>query len=438
MAVMNKEGGFECEFVEKPPKAFQSECPVCLLVLREPYQATCCGYSFCRVCIERIKARNISCPCCKAEEFDHYPNKGLKRSLNEFKVQCSNYQQGCQWEGELGQLDNHLNYNPTEDKQLKGCQFLEIKCVHCPDLILRSDIQTHQSDQCPMRPYSCQYCEDFNSSYEDVTTNHWPVCGYYPLPCPNKCGESIQKQNFESHITNDCPLTVIDCDFQHVGCEERLPRKYMPIHLQEGVVCHLSLQAANNKNFVARLDEENKKMQQMINRLETENKELRQQVGQLTRDLQMQRVYTPTCPVELTITNFKKKYEDKQEWKSSPFYTHQNGYKLYLVMYTGGKRSGKGSHISVYLNLAKGEFDDELNWPFQGKLEIQLLNQDERCYTLTIDFDDPYVGAARDRVIEGEKSKFMLGTDKFISHDDLQAKLLKNDSLGFRISTILV
>ena len=48
-------GGFECEFTEKPPKAVQSECPVCLLVLREPYQAMCCGYSFCKVCIEKIK-----------------------------------------------------------------------------------------------------------------------------------------------------------------------------------------------------------------------------------------------------------------------------------------------------------------------------------------------------------------------------------------------
>lgn len=47
-----QEGGFDCEFEEKPSKGVQSECPVCLLVLRKPYQVTCCGYGFCRVCIE--------------------------------------------------------------------------------------------------------------------------------------------------------------------------------------------------------------------------------------------------------------------------------------------------------------------------------------------------------------------------------------------------
>ena len=42
---MEAREGYEYEFVEKPPKA---ECPICLLpvVLREPYQATCCGKSF--------------------------------------------------------------------------------------------------------------------------------------------------------------------------------------------------------------------------------------------------------------------------------------------------------------------------------------------------------------------------------------------------------
>ena len=34
-------GSFECAFAEKVSKGVQFECPICLLVLREPYQATC-------------------------------------------------------------------------------------------------------------------------------------------------------------------------------------------------------------------------------------------------------------------------------------------------------------------------------------------------------------------------------------------------------------
>ena len=149
------------------------------------------------------------------------------------------------WEGELGQLDNHL--------------------------------QTHQIDQCPRRPFSCQYCKDFNSNQLDVTTNHWPVCGYYPLPCPNKCGEILQRQNLQSHITDDCPLTIIDCDFQHVGCEVRLPRKDMPAHLKRKVVHHLSLQSESFRRDMIRLQEE--------------NTALRQQVTKLTQDLLSQEIY---------------------------------------------------------------------------------------------------------------------------------------------------
>ena len=42
--------GFDCQFVDAP-KELQSECPVCLSILREPCQVTCCGKSFCRACI---------------------------------------------------------------------------------------------------------------------------------------------------------------------------------------------------------------------------------------------------------------------------------------------------------------------------------------------------------------------------------------------------
>ena len=72
--------GIECEFVEKPPKAVQCECPICLLVLREPYQATCCGKSFCKKCIERVKVGSSRCPVCKTENFFSYPNNGLEQS----------------------------------------------------------------------------------------------------------------------------------------------------------------------------------------------------------------------------------------------------------------------------------------------------------------------------------------------------------------------
>ena len=61
--------GFECGFLEDPPKWLQTECPICLHILRDPYQVTCCGKSFCRLCIDRVKGDLKPCPCCNTENF---------------------------------------------------------------------------------------------------------------------------------------------------------------------------------------------------------------------------------------------------------------------------------------------------------------------------------------------------------------------------------
>ena len=140
-----EQGGFDCEFLEKPPKAFQSECPVCLLVLREPYQTICCGKSYCRVCIERLKANRNICACCN-RAIKEFPNIGLKQSLYDYKVYCINKKHwGCQWTGELRQLDEHLNYHPSREKQLKGCQFQQLHCLYCSENFQRSLIGVHQN-----------------------------------------------------------------------------------------------------------------------------------------------------------------------------------------------------------------------------------------------------------------------------------------------------
>ena len=37
--------------------------------------------------------------------------------------------------------------------------------------------------------------------------------------------------------------------------------------------------------------------------------------------------------------------------------------------------SARGSHLSVNAELMKGEFDDELEQPFEGDIQIELLNK---------------------------------------------------------------
>ena len=64
-----KMGIYECEFVEHPPKHLQSECPICLQILREPHLISCCGHSYCEACIERVGKDGKPCPLCNEPGF---------------------------------------------------------------------------------------------------------------------------------------------------------------------------------------------------------------------------------------------------------------------------------------------------------------------------------------------------------------------------------
>ena len=249
--------GFDCEFVKKPGDYLQTDCPVCLLILCEPYQVTCCGKSFCKECIGKIKARSQPCPTCKQDKFEFFPNKGLQQPLYGFAVFCSNKERGCVWEGELGQLDQHINSNPDKEKQLVGCAYTNLVCIFCGKFHLRHELEHHQT---PKRPFACFMCEEYESTYEDVVNNHAPVCKCRPVECPSLCGaDNLQHQHLEEHVSSQCPLTYVECEFSDAGCDVRVYRKDLASHLTDNLVIHMSLLAMENKKTKATTSETGRK-----------------------------------------------------------------------------------------------------------------------------------------------------------------------------------
>ena len=127
------QGGYECFFVKDPPQELQTDCSVCLCLLREPHLMDCeCGCNFCRTCIEPIKAEGKPCPLCNSCFTTAIPNRQLERVLNEMYVYCSHKDSGCAWKGELIALPQHLNIEPCTDR-LSGCQYAPLKCSHCKE-----------------------------------------------------------------------------------------------------------------------------------------------------------------------------------------------------------------------------------------------------------------------------------------------------------------
>ena len=58
---------------------------------------------------------------------------------------------------------------------------------------------------------------------------------------------------------------------------------------------------------------------------------------------------------------------------SLPFYSDL--YKMCLRLYLNGDGPTKGTHISLFFVIMKGEFDDILQWPFTLPVTLKLLNQ---------------------------------------------------------------
>ena len=63
---------------------------------------------------------------------------------------------------------------------------------------------------------------------------------------------------------------------------------------------------------------------------------------------------------------------------SPAFFTSQFGYKLGLRLYLNGYGTTKGTHLSLFIYIMKGEYDAVLSWPFQQKVTLMLLDQDKR------------------------------------------------------------
>ena len=241
--------GYDCVFVRQPPEEIQTDCPICYLVLRQPAQMQCCGNVYCIACIRKeLRHRNF-CPTCKEPNPTCFLDKRIKQSLSAFRVHCIHYAKqveggrggGCDWVGQLGDLERHINKNPPEDTKMNGCLYVEIKCKFCHNHFRRSLIEAHQSNHCTKRPHSCPHCQ-YNNTYIEITEVHIHTCPCFPVQCPH-CKKVLERKSFKLHISNECTLVPIVCDFHLAGCQEKLPRSQMKGHISNNAVYHAQLLA---------------------------------------------------------------------------------------------------------------------------------------------------------------------------------------------------
>ena len=240
----------EYDFVKTPPEEYF--CPITFELLKDPRQTnSCCRHHLSREAAEQLEAEGKPCPLCKKKPLRTAEDLFFKRKVLQLKIRCSNKPQGCQWVGELSDLDRHLKLGYVDGE----CCLVRVKCpLKCNKCIQRRDLVNHQSNECPKRFFTCKYC-GFKSTYEGVTDDHWPKCQRYPVICPNKCSEgAIERHFLQRHLREDCPLQKIECEFSYAGCEVKVQRSEMKEHMDSSKDKHLCKVAAHGKAMKTELE----------------------------------------------------------------------------------------------------------------------------------------------------------------------------------------
>ena len=122
------------------------------------------------------------------------------------------------------------------------------------------------------------------------------------------------------------------------------------------------------------------------------------------------------------IPQFSKRKADAVNGKytsifSLPFYTGRYGYKMCLRLYIMGDGIGKGTHLSLFFVVMRGEFDNILQWPFTHKVTFKLINQSGGRDIVDTFQPDPMSSSFRK-----PKSDMNIasGCPRFVSHTELE------------------
>ena len=398
-------GGYQYTFLD-PDHAEQFLCVICRNVAKDIYQVTCCGQHFCKECLQNCRrTRGECCPHCRRENLqsNHFPDTSAKKMVLSLMVKCPMADNGCSWKGDVRSVECHNSQ----------CDYTLVRCV-CGKEVMKRDQEKHNIEECGLRMTNCQDCNQ-RGNYTWLET-HEGNCPAKLVNCPNQgCDVMVKRCELAEH-QKVCAKEKVACQHSWLGCKEVLPRENQTVHDQQDLVRHLEMAEAR------------------IKQLENPN-----------RDeflcSKVQRV-----PITFRIESFQNLLEQKQAWKSDGFYSDVHGYKMCLMVHLNGTGCGADSHISYFLHLMPGAYDEELPWPFQGKIVVHVLNQleDTKHSRHEKQFLSHVPTEYNKRVCGKAMNEVGLGEPRFFPHRDLAPKegsninYVKDGSLYIQVSKIEV
>ena len=295
--------------------------------------------------------------------------------MNGLVVRCPQKELGCEWEGELGQVEQHLNPGAGLSSS-SGCGYVMVECsFQCGAHLQRRMVGEHEIESCPKRPIEMQVAS-LMRKFEVITAEN-----------------KILKQEL-------IEVKQMNYDLQEELSE--IKKKDGQVHEKIQTFC-----------------DELKKKQDAI-RVDVDEQKLK------CVSLQTHTTPLPMPPFYFAITNIGHYQRNNWGYKSEPFYSHPGGYKMAVTVFPNGLGIDRGTQLSLGVRLERGEFDDQLRWPFKGKVTVQVYNFTTEKWSngKTIVLSEEECGI---KVVQRCLDVQTHGSSKcpnFVSHSELQKKYM--------------
>jgi hypothetical protein len=427
--------------------------------------------------------RSRACPNCRHQLYTVSNTGAIDGIIKGLQVYCKHREVGCDWEGDLSSEADHR-------KADSGCQFEPILCNNeCGENIKRKDMKIHLLDECPLRLFLCKYCS-FSGSQKEVN-NHSELCPDHPVACPNGCSldtsMAILRKDLEMHL-DVCPAKKLTCTFATGCCPAMLKKADMEKHMRTNLAQHSDCLFRQN----CQLKEETKLLKAGKDHLKGELEVLRQECHDFklkVKTLQMENAqliakyedtkeqldklqggkindvkvsvsncltwkdhllhllhttqsYDVVLPAIFVYDYFLYDLDRNRSWTSPSFYTSSEGYRLYFTVVPNGHDFARDKYLSILFSVLPGKFDQNISWPFKGRLNVSILNHKVNAdhYNWDIDFCQ-FPREHFSRVYSESKAYRAMGWGilRFFPHDKLGSQnpcYLAHDTLYFQVSLL--
>ena len=453
-------------------------CRLCELLVRKAHQTECCGRIFCEYCLEQYKKTVMvyKCPNCRTTlNGRHFRDTRTDRAVQLTVVYCTNKADGCDWQGELGQLDNHITSN---------CMQEQVNCKGCDLQMKRKYLDNHLNNHCPQRFFSCPHCKK-RGSFVDITTVHLQQCHQAPLPCPAQdCNRKIKRCEMNNHL-EVCLKLIVQCPNQAQGCVAQCKREHLNQHCQ---VCpkrqhtcpYCGLRGIHEFIMTQHTEEcqeipvpcKNRSCKEKFRRREIENhqeicpkkiiqcpfstigctaeikiEELEKHEEKVVKHhlrlalFRIQMLERKSLSKVVKLQKYSEFKQTKAIWLSEGIYSSSGGYKMGLNVHSSCSHFDEQTHLSVFVYLTPGENDDTIEWPFQGEVTVELLNQisDSNHKIMKKVFNEKTMDQVKNRKYDlddttGYGSKTFMTFEELENPVHLGTQYLVNDTLYFRVT----